>query len=451
MAEKYTGLTEEEVRRRTAAGQVNTTDTGISRTTSEICRTHIFTFFNFLNVVLAVLVVMTGQLRNLAFLLTAVANTAIGIIQEMRVKQQIDQLSVITASKAKVIRDGKRREIPLDQIVLGDIMILESGDQVGSDCRILESSGVEANESMITGESVSIRKNNGDSLYSGSFLSAGSCVAEVVNIGKDNYATILAAKIIRVVGFLIVPVGIMLYISQTSVPGTSWGDAVNNTVAGVIGMIPEGLVLLTSVSFIAGVGKLAMKGALVQEMESIEALARVNVLCTDKTGTITTGELEVIKAEPCGSMDEEEIAAAMSSLAWAFDDVNATQTALRNFYSMHTSWQAQTLIPFSSARKYRAASFKDHGSFVLGAPEFILEKDDPVLDKVERYAGEGNRVLLLASCSALSEQDGSITGPQPQALIVISDCVREDAADTFAFFDSQHVRRRFPTSPSRPG
>ena len=456
MAEKYTGLTEEEVRRRTAAGQVNTTDTGISRTTSEICRTHIFTVFNFLNVVLAVLVVMTGQLRNLAFLLTAVANTAIGIIQEMRVKQQIDQLSVITASKAKVIRDGKRREIPLDQIVLGDIMILESGDQVGSDCRILESSGVEANESMITGESVSIRKNNGDSLYSGSFLSAGSCVAEVVNIGKDNYATILAAKaknkkrassemqnaigkIIRVVGFLIVPVGIMLYISQTSVPGTSWGDAVNNTVAGVIGMIPEGLVLLTSVSFIAGVGKLAMKGALVQEMESIEALARVNVLCTDKTGTITTGELEVIKAEPCGSMDEEEIAAAMSSLAWAFDDVNATQTALRNFYSMHTSWQAQTLIPFSSARKYRAASFKDHGSFVLGAPEFILEKDDPVLDKVERYAGEGNRVLLLASCSALSEQDGSITGPQPQALIVISDCVREDAADTFAFFDSQHV------------
>lgn len=456
MTEKYTGLTSEEVRTRMEDGRVNTAETGISRTTGEICKSYIFTFFNFLNVVLAVLVVMTGQLRNLAFLLTAIANTVIGIVQEMRVKQQIDQLSVITASKAKVIRDGEQKEIPLDQIVLDDIMVLESGDQVGSDCRILESSGVEANESMITGESVSIRKKDGDELYSGSYLSAGSCVAQVINIGKDNYATILASKaknkkrassemqnainkIIRVVGFLIVPVGILLYLSQIAVPGTSWGDAVNNTVAGVIGMIPEGLVLLTSVSFIAGVGKLAMKGALVQEMESIESLARVNVLCTDKTGTITTGELEVVKAVPCGSMDEEEITAAMSSLTWSFDDVNVTQNALRSFYTIRTSWEAEQLIPFSSARKYRAATFREHGSFVLGAPEFILEKEAPVLKQVDDFAAQGYRVLLLAQCSSIDPESGSISGPEPQALIIISDCVREDAADTFAFFDSQHV------------
>lgn len=221
-------------------------------------------------------------------------------------------------------------------------------------------------------------------MLSGSFLVAGSGVARVIHVGSENYATILAAKakdkkratsemqdsigrIIKIVGFLIVPVGILLFLSQRAIEGTTTSDAIVNTVAGVIGMIPEGLVLLTSVSFILGVGRLARKQALVQEMEAIEALARVNVLCLDKTGTITTGDLEVVEVVPCGTMSDEKIREVMNEITFAFNDVNPTQQALMNYFEKTQKWQTTDLIPFSSARKYRAIAFGEYGAYVLGA------------------------------------------------------------------------------------
>ena len=456
MTEDYKGLSGSEVSQRVEAGKVNTTTNSISRTKKEIFRAHLCTFFNFLNVFLGALVLMTGQIKNLTFMFTIIANSVIGIIQELKVKSLVDKLSVITASKATVIRDGTKKQIPLDELVVDDVMVLESGDQIGADCVVLEAQGIEVNESMITGESVAVKKHEGDEMLSGSFLVAGSGVARVIHVGSENYATILAAKakdkkratsemqdsigrIIKIVGFLIVPVGILLFLSQRAIEGTTTSDAIVNTVAGVIGMIPEGLVLLTSVSFILGVGRLARKQALVQEMEAIEALARVNVLCLDKTGTITTGDLEVVEVVPCGTMSDEKIREAMNEITFAFNDVNPTQQALMNYFEKTQKWQTTDLIPFSSARKYRAIAFGEHGAYVLGAPEFIMKNDEELLKKSETYALQGYRVLLLAETDQISSADGTVGTPKPAALIVISDCVREEAPSTFAYFEAQHV------------
>lgn len=456
MAEKYNGLSQTEVNNRIDEGKVNITNNSISRTKEEIFRAHLCTFFNFLNVFLGILVLTTGQIKNLTFMFTIIANSLIGIAQELKVKSLVDKLSVITASKAMVIRDGIRKQIPLDELVMDDVMVLESGDQVGADCVVLEAQGIEVNESMITGESVAVKKFQGDEMLSGSYLVAGSGIARVIHVGNENYATILAAKakdkkratsemqdaigrIIKIVGFLIVPVGILLFLSQRAIDGTTMSDAIVNTVAGVIGMIPEGLVLLTSVSFILGVGRLARKQALVQEMEAIEALARVNVLCLDKTGTITTGELEVVEVVPCGTMDEAKIRSVMNEITYAFNDVNPTQQALMNYFEKTERWQTADLIPFSSARKYRAISFAGHGDYVLGAPEFIIKDNPELLEKSESYAMQGYRVLLLAETDAISSAEGTIGHPRPGAFIVISDCVREEAPSTFAYFEAQNV------------
>jgi len=445
--QEYSGLSAKEVAARVNKGKVNISQGSVSKTKKQIFRTHLLTYFNFLNLFLGALVLTTGQLKNLLFLGTIVCNSVIGIIQELRVKSLVDKLSVITASKAKVIRGGQESQIPLDEIVLDDIMLLESGDQIGADCVLLQGQGVEVNESMITGESVAVKKNEGDEMFSGSYLTAGSAVTKVIHVGADNYATILAAKakdkkrassemqrsinrIIKVIGVIIIPVGIMLFLSQRSVAGTSTSDAIVNMVAGVTGMIPEGLVLLTSVSFIVGVGKLAMKQALVQEMEAIESLARVNVLCLDKTGTITTGNLEVQELIPVSTLGDSELKHILGELIYVFGDVNPTQQALMAYFPKAQEWTVDTIIPFSSARKYRAASFEDQGAYILGAPEFILGTDGELMEHVNSYASKGYRVLLLARASGIGDE-GSIVGkPQALGLIVISDCVREDAPET---------------------
>ena len=456
MTEDYKGLSGSEVSQRVEAGKVNTTTNSISRTKKEIFRAHLCTFFNFLNVFLGALVLMTGQIKNLTFMFTIIANSVIGIIQELKVKSLVDKLSVITASKATVIRDGTKKQIPLDELVVDDVMVLESGDQIGADCVVLEAQGIEVNESMITGESVAVKKHEGDEMLSGSFLVAGSGVARVIHVGSENYATILAAKakdkkratsemqdsigrIIKIVGFLIVPVGILLFLSQRAIEGTTTSDAIVNTVAGVIGMIPEGLVLLTSVSFILGVGRLARKQALVQEMEAIEALARVNVLCLDKTGTITTGDLEVVEVVPCGTMSDEKIREVMNEITFAFNDVNPTQQALMNYFEKTQKWQTTDLIPFSSATKYSGAVFED-GSYVLGAPEFILrESYEEYSSQIERWSRQGFRVLVFA------EYPGTLTGEaltepaSPLGMILVANPIREKAPETFRYFVEQGV------------
>ncbi len=457
MAEgNYRGLTASEVRQKKEQGLVNVTNNNIFKTKKEIIITHTITYFNFLNLFLGILVLISGQYKNITFMGVIIVNSIIGIIQEMKVKKLVDGLSVITASKARVIRDGEEQEIPIDEVVQEDVVAVENGDQVCADCIVLESDGMEVNESMLTGDSKPVRKKEGDKLLSGSFLVAGTGVGKVELVGEENYAVQLAKKaktkkratsemqrmikrIIKVLGILIIPIGILLYRSQINVDGATFSESLVGTVAGVIGMIPEGLVLLTSVSFILGVGRLARKRALVQEMEAIEALARVNVLCLDKTGTITTGELEVVELEAVGDEETERLEQVMNEMSYAFDDVNNTQKALMKRFKQTKIWRISGKIPFSSDRKYRAIRFENEGCYVLGAPEFLNKDDEELRQKVYGYSAEGLRVLLLGRCGDIHEDTGEVENVIPVGLVVISDCIRPEAMDTFRYFREQQV------------
>lgn len=457
MAEgNYRGLTASEVRQKKEQGLVNVTNNNIFKTKKEIIITHTITYFNFLNLFLGILVLISGQYKNITFMGVIIVNSIIGIIQEMKVKKLVDGLSVITASKARVIRDGEEQEIPIDEVVQEDVVAVANGDQICADCIVLESDGMEVNESMLTGESKPVRKKEGDKLLSGSFLVAGTGVGKVEHVGEENYAVQLAKKaktkkratsemqrmikrIIKVLGILIIPIGILLYRSQINVDGATFSESLVGTVAGVIGMIPEGLVLLTSVSFILGVGRLARKRALVQEMEAIEALARVNVLCLDKTGTITTGELEVVELEAVGDEETERLEQVMNEMSYAFDDVNNTQKALMKRFKQTKIWRISGKIPFSSDRKYRAIRFENEGCYVLGAPEFLNKDDEELRQKVYGYSAEGLRVLLLGRCGDIHEDTGEVENVIPVGLVVISDCIRPEAMDTFRYFREQQV------------
>ncbi|MDO4522797.1 MAG: HAD-IC family P-type ATPase [Eubacteriales bacterium] len=452
----YHGLSLAEVEDRNRMGRSNKTENNISKSKKDIIKEHSLTYFNFLNLFLAVLVAATGQFKNMTFMGVILINTAIGIFQEFKVKKLIDQISVMNATKAFVIREGQKQEVLVEDVVMDDILLVENGNQICADCTLLEADGMEVNESMLTGESKPVKKQIGDKLMSGSFLVAGSGVGKVYHVGEDNYAAALARKarikkrassqmqetikkIIKIDGILLIPVGILLYLSQMKIDGISMGDAVVNMVAGVIGMIPEGLVLLTSVSFVLGVGRLAGKKALVQEMEAIEALARVDVLCLDKTGTITTGELDVVDVVALENAATEEIEQTMQELVWAFDDVNNTQKALRKRFARSASWTVQEKIPFSSERKYRAIRYEDQGGFALGAPDLLLPEDLELLERVNGYSDEGYRVLLLCTCEFADEETEEIRPVKPLALIIIEDQIRPEAQDTFCFFKERKV------------
>ncbi len=412
-----------------------------SRSRWEIIASHTFTYFNFLNVVLAGLIVLSGQQKNMLFMGIVVTNALIGIIQECKVKKLIDALSVVTATKARRVSYGEIQEVKIEELCVGDVIKLMLGDQIPVDCETLEPQGLEVNESLLTGESLAVKKKRGDVLYSGSSVTAGTATARVVHVGEDNYATRLVKKaktkrratsemqiaikrIIKYVGYAIIPIGLALYYIQRNVAGNGYSDAIVNTVAGVLGMIPEGLVLLTSISFILGVGRLAKKNALVQEMEAIEALARVDVLCLDKTGTITTGELNVEQVIPVDAeITIERTRQIMESIAYAFEETNPTMEALRDFFEDTQLLTITERIPFSSKRKYMAIVVREKGKeqkYFLGAPEY-LTRDRTVLAQAQKFAGEGMRVLLLA-------------GERPYALVVLSDVIKEDAPDTFDFF-----------------
>ena len=456
MEEKqFHGLSSAEVEDRIRMDRTNHMNTSASKSVSDIVKEHSLTYFNFLNLFLAVLVALTGQFKNMTFMGVILINTAIGIVQELKVKKLIDQISVMTAARTRVIREGVTKEIDVSDVVIDDVILVESGEQVCADCRLLDATGIEVNESMLTGESRPVKKQAGEELMSGSYLVSGSGVAKVFHVGENNYAATLAKKakikkrassqmqeiikkIIKIDGVLLIPVGILLYLSQRGIAETT-SDAVVNTVAGVIGMIPEGLVLLTSVSFVLGVGRLARKKALVQEMEAIEALARVNVLCLDKTGTITTGKLDVVDVVPIQEeQSPEEITTIMSELTWAFDDVNSTQDALRKKFKKIGKWKAEEKIPFSSDRKYRAAFFEEHGGYALGAPELLVPENTQLMERVNQYSAEGMRVLLLASAT-LKAEEMKLEEVKPLGLIIIEDQIRPEAKDTFAYFREQKV------------
>lgn len=423
------------------------------KTIAQIVRAHTLTYFNLLNLLLAGLVFLSGQYKNMLFMGIVISNALIGIVQELKVKSLIDKLSVITATKAKKVSGKTIIEIPIEQIKTGDVLSMSAGDQIAADGTVLSSEGLEVNESLLTGESVPVRKIPGDPLYSGSFIVAGSGTGRVIHTGQENYAVKLVQKaqnkrratsemqdaikrIIRYVSFAIIPIGIALFCIQYFRADDTMSNALVNTVAGVLGMIPEGLVLLTSVSFILGVGRLARKKALVQEMEAIEALARVNVLCLDKTGTITTGKLSVHSILPLGG-SKEAITKIMNGLAFAFSETNATSEALQRYFSDTQPFPIKAQVPFSSRRKFMGITTPD-GHFLLGAPDF-LTRDSGIHKQAEQYARQGLRVLLLGSCPKLYEDPQEIQNFQAMGLIILSDCIKEDAIDTLRFFAEQQV------------
>ncbi len=449
------GLSSEQVSARREQGLTNREDDTGTRTVGQIVWNNIITPFNILNLILAALIILVGSYKNLLFLGVILCNTLIGTLQEIRAKKMIDRLSLITAPKAHVIRSGKGEEIPVPDLVLDDVLSFSSGNQICSDCVVLNGE-CEADESLITGESDPVAKHCGDHLYSGSFLVGGTCKAQVEHVGKDNYASRIAAsarymkkpnseimtwmdRIIKITGFSILPIGILMFHKQIEV-GQAFRDSVVGTVAALIGMIPEGLVLLTSVVLAVGVLRLSRHKALVQELYSIETLAHVDTLCLDKTGTLTQGTLQAETIVPLCEIPREKAEEALSSLVNAMDDHSPTMNAIREIMPKPPGWTCVGQVSFSSARKWSGASFQEKGSYVLGAGQFVLrDRFETIRPQVEKYAGRGKRVLLLAHSDQPLGDRELPQALEPLLLVLLSDKIRPGARDTLAYFTDQGV------------
>ena len=468
-----TGLTDEQVNERIEQGKVNADENPNTRTYKQIVRENTLTFFNFLNLVLLILVLMVGSYKNAFFVGIIIINTLIGIAQEIRAKKTIDKLAILTAKKSIVIREGKKWTVPTEDLVLDDLVCLKTGDQVPADAKVLEGS-VEVNESLLTGESDNLPKNVGDELFSGSFVTSGEACCQIIHVGKDNYAAQITSEakefkrhnselknslnaILKVISIIIVPLGALLFYKQYYVVGNTFKDSIVSMVAGVLGMIPEGLVLLTSVALTLGALVLANKKTLVQELYCIETLARVDTLCLDKTGTITEGTMCVERVEPWSEASENkdtdeiptededepdlhEIENMMANLMYVLKDQNATIDALRKRFPAKSSMTLEHIIPFSSDRKYSGAVFEDNGTYLMGAAQFLFpEGREDILDVCQNYAEEGLRVLVLAHSTQMAEGTELPENLEPAALLLLTDVIREEAPDTLEFFDSQEV------------
>lgn len=506
-----TGLTNEQVQERIAEGKVNVNENPNTRTYKQIILENTLTFFNFLNIALLVLVLFVRSYKNSMFMGIILINTVIGIIQEIRAKKTIDKLAILTESKTVVLREGKKWSISTEKLVLNDLIFLKTGDQVPADVKVLEGT-VEVNESLLTGESDNLSKSQGDELFSGSFVTSGEACCQVIHVGKDNYASQITSEakefkrhnselrnslnaILKVISIIIVPLGAMLFYKQYMIVGDTLKDSVVNMVAAVLGMIPEGLVLLTSVALTLGSMVLATKKTLVQELYCIETLARVDTLCLDKTGTITEGTMKVedvqlydtaqttvvqhtakfdpetgepvqnvsaLKPEVTVSAEKEngqiqetvnsetvsqeerqklqEIDHIMGNMMSVLHDQNATADALRKRFPSRNDLKLIHAIPFSSDRKYSGAVFEGRGTYLMGAAQFLFpEGNEELLEHCSSYAQEGYRILVLAHSEQETKGTERPTGLEPLGLFLITDVIREEAPDTLAFFDSQGV------------
>ena len=525
-----TGLTNEEVQERIAQGQVNNNENPNTRTYKQIILENTLTFFNFLNLVLLVLVLLVGSYKNSMFVGIIFINTVIGIIQEIRAKKTIDKLAILTESKTVVLREGKKWKISTEKLVVDDLIFLKAGEQVPADAKILEGN-LEVNESLLTGEADNLPKNQGDELFSGSFVTAGQACCQIIHVGSDNYASRITSEakefkrhnselrnslnaILKVISIIIVPLGAMLFYKQYYFVGDSIRDSVVNMVAAVLGMIPEGLVLLTSVALTLGALKLAQKKTLVQELYCIETLARVDTLCLDKTGTITEGTMCVDSVESYPPVYEEisdeasenktesgernndgtksseltegsaaseasvvsaaeaiakedgssillpqeesetgaektrqedtakirEIEHIMGNLLSVLKDQNATADALRARFKVAQDMELDHVIPFSSDRKYSGAAFKDAGTYLMGAAQFLFPEGNPeLMEYCGSFAEEGLRVLVVAHSENVNEGTEIPEGLEPVGLLLLTDVIRAEAPDTLAYFESQGV------------
>lgn len=476
-ADAEEGLSKSQVEERQEQGLVNRAQKKYSKTYKSIFISNICTFFNLL-CLLGALALLSAHapVTQFTFVLIFLCNICMGIIQEIRAKKKIDRLSILSSPTARVIRDRKKREIPISEIVLDDILLLGAGQQVPADCIMLDGAA-ELNESLLTGESVPVKKENGETLYAGSFVASGHCAVRVDKIGEDTYISKLTARakkykrpnseimnsinlFIKVIGFIIIPIAIFMFLTNFKNLGGSWADiragggffatlfsnnptlndTIQKTCSVVIGMIPSGLLLLTTVALSVGMIRLAKYNTLVQDMYSLEMLARVNVLCLDKTGTITDGRMKVSDCVLLNNATEYSVDDILGSMLASLKDNNQTSIALYERFGHSSALQASAILPFSSARKLSAVTFGEAGTFAMGAPEFVLKPMPIRVEKiVKQYAQMGLRVLVLAHSPAQIQGDKLPTVFRPIAIITLSDNIRPDAIETIKWFRENDV------------
>lgn len=460
------GLTSEEVRERIDKGLTNHTDISTQKTVGQIVKSNLLTYFNLIFLILTVLLCIVGSFRNLTFLPVIIGNTVIGIFQELRAKKTLDKMSMLNAPHSIVVRDGEQQQIQSEELVKDDIIILSAGNQICADATVLSGS-ISVNEALLTGESDEIKKKSGDRLMSGSFVVSGQCYAKLDKVGNESYISQLTAqakamgdgeqsemiryinKLVKWVGIIIIPVGIILFCQAYIINGETFKKSVVSMVAAVLGMIPEGLYLLTTVALALSTIRLAKKQVLLHDMKSIETLARVDVLCVDKTGTITEPGMQVTElviSGRCGDakMDKRAFAHLLADYSSVIEDNNATMEAIRAYVDKNEIEKgSRTLLktqPFTSANKYSKVSFVE-GDYMLGAPEFIMkDRYDEISEEIEEYQSKGYRVLLMAeSGNDSSGLEKSFGGISPIGYIVLSNPIRENAESTFTYFKEQGV------------
>lgn len=467
-----TGLTDEEVRQRVEEGFTNRTDISTDKTTKEIVISNVFTYFNLIFLVITILLIMVGSFRNLTFLPIIIGNTVIGIVQEIRAKKTLEKMSLLNAPHADVIRNGSVKQISTEELVKDDVILLTAGKQICADAVVI-SGNIQVNESLLTGEADEVEKTEGSTLMSGSFVVSGECYARLEKVGNESYISKLSLEaksmggkeqsemirsinlIVKWVGIVIIPIGLILFWQSHFVNGESITKSVTSTVAAIIGMIPEGLYLLTTVALALSTMKLARKKVLLHDMKSIETLARVDVLCVDKTGTITEPDMKLKEIFLCknSGADSTQTALTLDELkslildyANASVDNNATMLALKAYaaeaLTNNTSALHRTAVSqqaFSSSLKYGSVTFSD-GTYLLGAPEFIMHEDFArIEEEIIPYADKGDRVLLFARYNGENVENGINGSVTPLGFVALANPIRANAVKTFEYFKSQGV------------
>ena len=456
-ADPQSGLSAEQVKRRFAQGENNYKVESSTLSVSEIVRSNVCTYFNLVFAVIAVLLAIVGAWSDMLFLPIIVANTCIGIIQEVHSKKVLDKLSILNAPHTVVIRDGKRQEIPADQLVLDDIVEFSAGSQIPADAKVV-SGELQVNESLITGESDEIETREGDSLLSGSFVVSGKACARLEKVGKDSYIsklTLQATKskkgeqsemirslnyLIMVMGIIIIPIGIALFVQSFIYNEGTFHDSITGMVAAIIGMIPEGLYLLTSVALAVSSVRLAQKKVLIHDMKCIETLARVNVLCVDKTGTITEPGMHVYDFSVLDGADQLEISQLLADFVAAQEKDNATMEALKAHFSNGSGMRAREVYSFSSETKYSGAVMNDGKSYVIGAPEFVLRGQfAQYQEQIATYSSKGYRVLVFAQYEGTLDRKPLTEPVLPLCFVMLANPIRKGAKETFTYFAENDV------------
>lgn len=466
------GLTDEEVRQRVEEGLTNRADISTDKTTKEIVISNVFTYFNLIFLVITILLIMVGSFRNLTFLPIIIGNTVIGIVQEIRAKKTLEKMSLLNAPHADVIRNGSVKQISTEELVKDDVILLTAGKQICADAVVI-SGNIQVNESLLTGEADEVEKTEGSTLMSGSFVVSGECYARLEKVGNESYISKLSLEaksmggkeqsemirsinlIVKWVGIVIIPIGLILFWQSHFVNGESITKSVTSTVAAIIGMIPEGLYLLTTVALALSTMKLARKKVLLHDMKSIETLARVDVLCVDKTGTITEPDMKLKEIFLCKNsgadgtqtaLTLDELKSLILDYANASVDNNATMLALKAYaaeaLTNNTSALHRTAVSqqaFSSSLKYGSVTFSD-GTYLLGAPEFIMHEDFArIEEEIIPYADKGDRVLLFARYDGENVENGINGSVTPLGFVAFANPIRENAVKTFEYFKSQGV------------